>query len=231
MDGDDMENKGNRENWGRDNRGTGNTQSFRAGYEYLLAWKITVPIYDLTVEFCNRCSPFPNSPYSPNPSPNYPNSPYFPYLSSRRTFDQMVQSARSGMTNIPEGNTQDSTEGYLKLTGVNRGSLEELLKDYLSYARQNKIEIWGRDRSVREIREIGIIWEILKKTPTLPDSPNFPNLPNDPTKAVNLMITLINQANYLQTRLKDSVEKKFVENGGFRENLAKKRLEFKRGKR
>lgn len=189
------------------------TKPFRAGYEYLLAWKITVPIYDLTVVFCNRCV-----------SPNYPN---FPNLSSHRTYDQMVQSARSGMTNIPEGNTQDSTEGYLKLTGVNRGSLEELLNDYLSYGRQNKIEIWGRDRSVREIGEIGKIWDILKATPTLPDSPNFPNLPNDVTKAVNLLITLINQANYLQTRLKTSVEKKFIENGGFRENLLKKRLEYR----
>lgn len=196
------------------NQGQQYQKPFRAGYQYLLAWKITVPIYDYTVEFCNRCG-----------SPNYPN---FPNLSSRRTFDQMVQGARSGMTNIAEGNTQDSTEGYLKLTGVNRGSLEELLNDFLSYARQNKIEIWGRERAVREIREIGIIWEILKKTPTLPNSPNFPDLPNDPTRAVNLMITLLNQANYLQTRLKESVEKKFIENGGFRENLLKKRLEYRR---
>lgn len=120
----------NKEN--KDNSGAKGTKPFRAGYEYLLAWKITVPIYDLTVEFCNRCC---SSPNYPNPFPNYP------------------------------------------------------------------------------------------------DSPNFPNLPNDPTKAVNLLITLINQANYLQARLKDSVEKKFVENGGFRENLLKKRLDYKRGKR
>lgn len=26
----------------------------KAGYEYLLAYKITVPIYDYTVEFCKR---------------------------------------------------------------------------------------------------------------------------------------------------------------------------------
>lgn len=189
-------------------------KGYKAGYQYLLAWKITVPIYDYTVVFCNRCG-----------SPNFPN---YPNLSSRRTFDQMIQAARSGTSNIPEGNTQDSTEGYLKLTGVNRGSLEELLNDFLSFARQNRIEIWGREKSVREIREIGIIWEILKKTPTLPDSPNFPDLPNDPTKAVNLLITLINQANFLQTRLKESVEKKFVETGGFRENLFKKRLEYRK---
>jgi four helix bundle suffix protein len=86
------------------------------------------------------------------------------------------------------------------------------------------VENKSRER-VGEIREI---WGILKKTPTLPDSPNFPDLPNDLTKAVNLMITMINQAIYLQTKLIQSLEKKFIEKGGFRENLFKKRLERKR---
>jgi hypothetical protein len=30
------------------------TEKIKAGYEYLLAHKITVPIYDLTVEFCKK---------------------------------------------------------------------------------------------------------------------------------------------------------------------------------
>lgn len=185
-------------------------KSYKAGYEYLLAYKITVPIYDYTVEFCNRCQ-----------SPNFPD---FPKLSSHRTLDQMVQAARSGTTNIAEGNQQASLEGYIKLTGVNRGSLEELLKDFLSYARQNKIPVWEK---VRVEREVGKVWEILKKTPTLPDSPNFPDLPDNPTEAVNLMITFVNQAIYLQKRLEQSLEEKFVREGGFRENLFRKRMERK----
>lgn len=28
-------------------------QKKKAGYEYLIAYKITVPIYDLTTQFCN----------------------------------------------------------------------------------------------------------------------------------------------------------------------------------
>ncbi|MEK7504188.1 MAG: four helix bundle protein [Patescibacteria group bacterium] len=102
----------------------------KAGYEYLLAYKITVPIYDYTVEFCKRYV----SPFS-------------------RTTDQMVQAARSGMTNIPEGYSQQSLANYIKLSGVNKASLEELLKDYHSYARQNGIEIWEKDRVEREVRE------------------------------------------------------------------------------
>lgn len=187
------------ENWG-------NQGNKKAGYEYLLAWKITVPIYDYTVIFCKR---------------------WRNLLSSARTFDQMVQCARSGMTNVAEGNLQDSTEGYIKLTGVNRASLEELLKDYQLFARQNKVLIWDKDKCRREIGEIGKIWEILKKTPILPDNPDFPDFPDDLTVAVNLMITLINQANYLQDRLKPAVEKVFVTKGGFRENLFKKRMEYR----
>ncbi len=191
-----------------------NDQRFRAGYEFLLAWKITIPIYDYTVIFCKRCT-----------SPDYPD---FPDLSSQRTYDQMVQAARSGSTNISEGNQQSSLEGYIKLTGVNKGSLEELLKDYLAYARQNRIIVWDKNKANMEIQELDKIWGILKRYQALPDNPDFPDLPRNPTKAVNLMITLTNQAIYLQKRLSDSLQQKFVKEGGFRENLFKKRLEYKR---
>lgn len=179
----------------------------KAGFEYLLAYKITIPIYDYTVAFCKR---------------------YQKLLSSKRTYDQMVQSARSGTQNIAEGYQQNSLEGYIKLSGVNRGSLEELLKDYLAFARQHKIPIWGKERSIREIREIGVIWEVLRKNPVLPDNPDFPYLPDNLTKAVNLMITLIYQANYLIDKLKESLEEKFIREGGFRENLFKKRMEWRK---
>jgi four helix bundle protein len=125
------------------------SQKIKAGYEYLLGYKLTVPIYDHTVIFCKRHI----SPFS-------------------RTNDPMTQSARSGMQNVAEGNKQQSLAGYIKLSGVARGSLEELLKDYLAFARQNKIPIWPAEKSKREIREIGIIWGIVRENPTLPDQPN-----------------------------------------------------------
>lgn len=190
----------------------------KASYEYLLAYKITVPIYDYTVEFCDFCSPYRTDP------------PHFPHLSSPRTLDQMVQAARSGMTNIPEGSKQNSLGGYIKLAGVSRGSYEELLKDFLAYARQHGIPVWDKDRAIREIREIGIIWEIIKNNSTLPDSPNFPHLPNRPDQAINLMITLINQANYLTDKLIKSLEEKHAKEGGFSENLLKRRLEYRKNK-
>lgn len=183
----------------------GNIIKTKAGYEYLLAYKITVPIYDLTVEFCKR---------------------YIDYKS--RTKDQMEQATRSGMQNIPEGYKQQGLAGYIKLSGVARGSLEELLNDYLSFARQNKLEVWDKERAKREIREIWEIWEIIRNNPYLPSQPNFPSLPNNPTQAVNLLITLIQQANFLIDKLVASLKEKHQKEGGFNENLLKKRLEYRK---
>lgn len=176
----------------------------KAGYEYLLAYKITVPIYDYTVEFCKRWISFKS-----------------------RTKDQMEQAARSGMQNIPEGNKQQSLAGYIKLAGVSRGSLEELLKDCLAFARQNKLKVWDKERAIREIREISMIWGILKQTPYLPDNPNFPDLPLDQEKAVNLLITLINQANYLIDKLISSLKEKHMKEGGLQEKLYQARKKFR----
>ncbi len=184
----------------------GNLEKLKAGYEYLVAYKLTVPIYDLTVVFCRRWIDFKS-----------------------RTKDQMEQAARSGMQNVAEGNKLASLEGYLKLVGVARASQEELLRDYHAYARQNNIDIWPKDRAQREIREIEEIWRILRATPTLPDSPHFPDLPREPVKAVNLMITLGNQANYFLDKLLASLEQKFIREGGWRENLFQNRLEYRSG--
>lgn len=182
-----------------------NQKQYYSGYEYLLAYKITVPIYDYTVVFTER---------------------YIDYRS--RTKDQMDQAARSGMTNIPEGFKEQSLSSYIKLAGVARASFEELLNDYLSYARQNKISIWTKERVRGEIWERGKIWDILTKTPTLPSSPSFPPLPEKTERAVNLLVDLIRTANFLQDKLVASLKEKHMKEGGFSENLLKKRLDYKK---
>lgn len=177
----------------------------KAGYEYLVAYKLTVPIYDYTVVFCSRWIP----KYS-------------------RTTDQMVQAARSGMQNLAEGYSQESLAGYIKLAGVSHGSLEELLKDYFSYCRQHKLAIWEKERVVREVRELREVWDIIRKTKTLPDAPDFPDLPKDPVVAANLMITLVHQASYFISKLIVSLKVKHEKEGGFSEKLLRRRLEYRR---
>ena len=176
----------------------------QAGYQYLLAYKITVPIYDYTVEFTGR---WVNN-YS-------------------RTVDQMVQAARSGMQNIAEGSKQQSLSSYIKLAGVARGSLEELLNDYYAFARQNNIAIWEKERIRREIRERGEIWKILARSGTLPSSPSFPTLPTSKEQAINLLVDLIKIANYLIDRLVESLKEKHRTEGGFSEKLYRNRKQYR----
>lgn len=180
----------------------------KAGYEYLLAYKITVPIYDYTVEFCRLHLPY---------LPNHPD----------RTRDQMVQAARSALSNIVEGNKHASRKGYIYLVGISRGSLEELLKDYHAFARHKKLEIFPPAGAKSRIREIGVIWRIIRSTPTLPTHPNFPHFPNSPEHQVNLMITLINQAGYLVDRLEASLKEKHMKEGGLTEELYRKRIQYR----
>ncbi len=61
-----------------------------------------------------------------------------------RTYDQMLQAARSGKQNIVEGRADaaSSAEMEIKLFGVARGSLHELLNDYEDYMRTRKISMW-----------------------------------------------------------------------------------------
>lgn len=132
----------------------------------------------------------------------------------------MVQAARSGKQNIAEGYLEKSLKMYIKLLGVSRGSFGELLEDYEDFARQNKIQVFPKERAIREIGEIREIWARIS-----PDNPYVPSLPTDTATAVNLLITLLNQANYLLDRQIVSLEKKFVNEGGYSEKLFKKRLD------
>lgn len=64
---------------------------------------------------------------------------------SDRTYDQMLQAARSCKQNIAEGRSDaaSSAEMEIKLYGVARGSLHELLNDYEDFMRTRSIPFWG----------------------------------------------------------------------------------------
>src|SRR3989337_1060287 len=107
--------------------GTKRTESIRpahGGYQKLLSFQKARIVYDGTVRFCDR------------------------FLSPRdQTRDQMIQAARSGKQNILEGSQASggSKETEIKLVGVARASLEELLLDYEDFLRQNRLKLWEKD--------------------------------------------------------------------------------------
>jgi four helix bundle protein len=94
------------------------------GYRELKSFQMSELVYDATVKFCDRFI---------DPS--------------SRTHDQMVQAARSGNKNIAEGSQVSGTSKKmeLKLVGVARASLEELLGDYQDFLRQHGLPLWGKD--------------------------------------------------------------------------------------
>lgn len=167
------------------------------GYKSLPFFRQTEIIYDFTVEFCRL---------------------YVDYKS--RTKDQMEQAARSGKQNIPEGYLQKSLEGRIKLVGVARGSLEELLNDYIDFLRQKGLKLWDKDsKEARAVRSLGY--------KSYKDYNDYKDYISDPEAAANAMICLINQTNSLIDQKLRWMEEEFVKKGGFRENLFRKRLEYK----
>lgn len=61
-----------------------------------------------------------------------------------------------------------------------------------------------------------------------PNNPNTPKLPKDPEEAANMLLTFCQMESYLLTKQIAALKEKFVAEGGFRENLFKKRLEYKK---
>jgi len=99
------------------------------GYRKLKTFQIAEVIYDVTVLFCDK------------------------FIDRRsRTHDQMVQAARSGRQNIAEGSVDSGTSKKieLKLTGIAKGSLEELRLDYEDFLRQNGLPKWAPDHPALE---------------------------------------------------------------------------------
>src|SRR5262249_27460429 len=95
------------------------------GYRQLKSFQSAELVYDATVKFCDR------------------------FLDGRwRTHDQMVQAASSGRQNIAEGSQASGTskKTRLKLVGVARASLEELLLDCEDFLRQRGLMLWGKSQ-------------------------------------------------------------------------------------
>ena len=91
------------------------------GYENLLCYQKALVVYDGTRYFCDR------------------------FLNKRdRTYDQMVQAARSGKQNILEGSEASGTSKRLKSSSPmwRAPARRELLEDYRDFMRNRHITEW-----------------------------------------------------------------------------------------
>jgi four helix bundle suffix protein len=142
-----------------------------------------------------------------------------------RTRDQMIQAARSGEKNILEGSKAGviSKETEIKLTGVARASLEELLDDYQEYLRVRDKVTWEKDsKEALYVRRLGC-----KKPQSYELYREFVET-RPPEVIANIAICLIHQADYLLDRQLARLERDFLEEGGLRERMAQARLAQRR---
>jgi four helix bundle suffix protein len=168
------------------------------GYEDLLSFQKARIVYDAAVKFCER------------------------FLQKRdRTYDQMVQAARSGKQNILEGSQASGTskEAEIKLVNVARASLEELLEDYRDFLRVRKAALWDKNsREARFVRRLGAA-----KNRSYESYRTYIETRPAPVVA-NILICLIHQTNYLLDQQLRQLEKAFLKEGGLRERMTRARL-------
>ncbi|MDZ7346871.1 MAG: four helix bundle suffix domain-containing protein [candidate division KSB1 bacterium] len=171
------------------------------GYRNLKSYQMAEIVYDATVVFCNRL------------------------IDKRsRTHDQMVQAARSGKQNIAEGSMASGTSKKmeLKLIGVARASLEELLVDYQDFLKQHNLSLWPKDHpQARMIRRL-----CYKDDRSYMTYKSFLEH-SSPEVAANTVICLIHQTNYLLDQQLRALEQQFLKEGGFTERLYRARSQMR----
>ncbi len=180
------------------------------GYRATCSFQTATIIYDATYWFCEK------------------------FLDARsRTVDQMVQAARSGRQNIAEGSRAAATSSQteLRLLNVARVSLEELLLDYEDYLRHRHLAQWTADSpealAVRQVpqkfrNDSSDLTELTDPQRWALYQPWLEHA--DPAVRANAIICLIHQANYLLDQQIGALEKAFIEDGGYSEQLAAARL-------
>ena len=180
------------------------------GYRELRTFQSATLIYDVTYWFCEKyCDRY------------------------SRMIDQMVQAARSGRQNIAEGSRAAATSSQteLRLVSVARASLEELLLDYEDFLRHRRQSLWGKDdpeaQAVRCVAgDHQSDWSELTDQQRAVLYAEWLEH-DDPFVRANALICLIHQTNYLLDQQIAALEKQFVEEGGYSEQLASKRLKHR----
>ncbi len=178
-----------------------------APYKKLFTFWFSVLIYDRTVEFCER------------------------WIKSWKLKEQMEGAARSGKQNIVEGsdNLLTSLKVCIKLTGIAKSSIEELIGDLEDFLRQRGMTQWGkqdervlalRARSATLVRNLSHLrnLRLLRQLP----------LPQKEEDAANFLLTLCHQATFLLNRQVEALKRKHEREGGLTEELYRKRLEFRK---
>lgn len=169
----------------------------KGNYRNLRCFQLAEHLYDITFVFCDRF-----------------------ITVGDRTKDQMIQAARSIKQNIAEGSSAAamSTQSEMFLTNVGKSSQQELLLDYEDYLMTRGLARWSvEDRRITNVRNA------LKRRMTREFMIQKAKDWNDETIA-NVAITIIHQCDKMLSGLIDYQKRKFLANGGIKEQMTRARL-------
>jgi len=198
---------------------------YTAGYKSLISYKLAQIAFDLTWEFVPQ---------------------YYYRFEDNRQRDQMKQAMRSTKQNIVEGSSERSLSSKLKLYDVAKSSLNEILEDFEDILRLEKISRWMKnDMRLTKLHQIIEDYPVsVLSYPSVPSSnpPPFPSVSlvlgtrrtrgtrwtrDEIEIIVNYLIDILTRCGYLLDKQINAVEEKHRTKGGYRENLLKKRLDYK----
>lgn len=172
-------------------------------YKTLIVFRKSECVYDITFYFVSR----------------------FLERSHDRTVDQMQQAARSGKQNIVEGysDAEGSTEIEHKLTVIAKGSLEELKEDYKDYLRNHGLEIWGPQHPKYRMAQ-----PLCRR---INDSAWYRRQIEGrcAEEIANIALIVIHQTLAMLRGLIDYQNRKFLEEGGIKEQRYKARVDWRNG--
>jgi four helix bundle suffix protein len=182
----------------------------------------------------------------------------YPLPEDKRQRDQIRQALRSYKQNIVEGSSERSLSLKLNLYSVAKSSGLEAGEDFEDYLLLKHQDRWSKDDPrLWKLRRTFESFPN-PPTPSNPSRPSLTPSPNPPTPpnpsprisphpslhaiseilhtnreetiiaAVNYLIDVIIRGGYLLDRQINAVEEKHRTEGGYRENLYKKRMEYKR---
>ena len=188
------------------------------GYRKMLSFGFTCLVYHATTRFCKRVYPWKEDPLG-------------------KTSGQMIGAARSARQNIVEASSRAGTskETELRLLDVAKGSLEELLGDYETYLIDNEQTVWSvadeRWKAVNALPldEFAVTEDVLHEFSRYLIAMRQRFAPwlehDDPLVAANALIVVIKRAESLLFKQMERTTAVFGEEGGFRERMAKLRVE------
>ena len=187
-----------------------------AGYKSLVSYKLARIAFDLGWDFVPR---------------------YYRKYEDHRQRDQIKQALRSLKQNIVEGSSERSISSKLKLYDVAKSSGMEAYEDFEDVLRYEKMSRWSKDDfQLRKLRSI------FEGYPYPSNSSILPHLSVSAVykvlgllegregieRVVNYEIDLLIRCGYLLDKQMNALEEKHAREGGYREKLLNRRLDFRR---